>query len=288
MRISLDASGLFLNEHHVQFPVTKETFAEWIGPPDRTVTLKYNTLLTWDALGIYAFSKDQKNIDALAVLLSSPPRYKYQPEHTFQGDITLNGKNFQAQDFVDNKMTLGGVLAYHDLDDDEKTSVSLAFSVPEPEPPKDHSKYVLTPRQGDFIVFKDFNFKLAVVNILMYEKKLITPAFDLYEFADLHRDRKIDIEKEGYAFIAEVTRYFTDLQIDRKFASKITKIVQDGGDEIYGQLLRFWDGEDNTFNIGSADDFDQFPNLKRVSLFGDTSSSVLDALRARGIKVTDS
>lgn len=65
----------------------------------------------------------------------------------------------------------------------------------------------------------------------------------------------------------EVVAYFENYQIEQKYATLISEIDQDGGNEIYGQLVPFWDGEDDRFNIQSVGDAKQFPNLKKVTLF---------------------
>jgi hypothetical protein len=54
------------------------------------------------------------------------------------------------------------------------------------------------------IQFKDFNFKLAVIEVLMYEEEVLEPRFSLHDFAASYTGRRIDIEKEGYAIIPEV------------------------------------------------------------------------------------
>ncbi|GAA4276346.1 DUF6892 domain-containing protein [Aquimarina mytili] len=134
------------------------------------------------------------------------------------------------------------------------------------------------------ITFTDFNFKLAVIQVLMYEKELIKPKFDLYEFVKQHQAREINIEDEGYDFIPEVTAYFENLKIDKNLATEVTEIYQDGGNEIYLELIRFWDGEDAAFDITSAKDAKQFPNLKRVTLF-DASPELEDEFKNLGIEV---
>jgi hypothetical protein len=47
------------------------------------------------------------------------------------------------------------------------------------------------------LIFKDLNFKLAVMQVLMYEKELL-PAFNLDQFVKTYKKRKINIDKEGH------------------------------------------------------------------------------------------
>ena len=135
------------------------------------------------------------------------------------------------------------------------------------------------------VQFKDFNFKLAVIERLMYEQGVLTPRFNVYEFVKRYTARRIDIEEEGYDIIPEVRAYFEQLEIPAELLPLIQEINMDGGDEIYGQLYPFWDGEDEIFAIRSAEDAALLPNLKSVTLFyiypGD--ERILEEFRQRGI-----
>lgn len=79
-----------------------------------------------------------------------------------------------------------------------------------------------------YIEFKDFNFKLVVIQQLMYERELITPKFDAYDFAASYKERAIEIDEEGYEIIPEIKDYFEKLEVDEKYAAEITEIYQDG------------------------------------------------------------
>jgi hypothetical protein len=166
----------------------------------------------------------------------------------------------------------------------EKFDIETFEEVYEPKVKAESDKYNFQKIEGEKIEFKDFNFKLAVIQILMYEKELLLPKFDLYEFVELYDKREIDIEEEGYDFIPEVTEYFKKLEIDQKFAQEITEIIQDGGDDIYLELYRFWDGEDDAFNIKSAEDFKNFKNITKVELFYDEDDSLINELKKMGIE----
>ncbi len=134
------------------------------------------------------------------------------------------------------------------------------------------------------IKFKDLNFKLAVIQELMYNQCLIEPEFDVYEFVESYNKRKIDIDEEGYDPIPEVLKYFEDFEISEELAKNIEELCTDGGDEIYLQVCPFWDGEDDAFNIKIADDAVHFPNLKKVTLFYDEDQSILEKFKSKGIE----
>ena len=77
---------------------------------------------------------------------------------------------------------------------------------------------------SDPVKFKDFNFKLAVIQRLMYEQNVLTPRFDVYEFVKGYTARHIDVEKEGYAVIPEVRRYFEQLEVPAEALPLIQEI----------------------------------------------------------------
>lgn len=132
--------------------------------------------------------------------------------------------------------------------------------------------------------FQDFNFKLAVIQVLMYEDELLQPAFELREFVKAHTARTIDLEEEGYGIIPEAQAFFANLEIPAHLLHGMTAIYQDGGDDIYHQLYPFWDGEDEFFTIKSVTDVALLPNLRKVVLFYDDDERIAKEFTALGIE----
>jgi|LakMenEpi03Aug12_release.lakeMendotaPanAssembly.Ray.scaffolds.fasta_scaffold989774_2 hypothetical protein len=130
--------------------------------------------------------------------------------------------------------------------------------------------------------FTDFNFKLAVIQVLMYEKKVLQPAFDIHNFVRKYTGRKINIEKEGYKIIPEVKKFFEDLEIPSELLNKVEKIYQ-GSNKIYLQLCPFWSGEDELFNITKTEDLRLLPNLKKITLYYDDEKKMVNEFKAKGI-----
>jgi len=132
------------------------------------------------------------------------------------------------------------------------------------------------------VKFKDPNFRIAVLQILMYEQDIF-PAFDVWEFAKTYQKRKIDIEKEGYDVIPEVMDYFNSLIITPEMLESIEEIYQDGGNDIYLNIIPFWDGEDDLFNITQTEDAALLPNLKKITLFYDDAEKMVKAFKKVGL-----
>lgn len=126
--------------------------------------------------------------------------------------------------------------------------------------------------------FQDFNFKLAVINELMYVRGVLD-AFDVAAYAE---EKGFDAEQ--FEIIPEVREYFEGLEVPDELLVDITELAQDGGDEVYLQLCPMWDGEDDMFSIKLAEDVTQLPNLKRITLFYDEDPSILEAFKARGVE----
>jgi hypothetical protein len=131
--------------------------------------------------------------------------------------------------------------------------------------------------------FVDLNFKLAIAQVLMYDMGLLIPKFNIWQFASTYSQRTIDIDEEGYDIIPEALAWFEALTIPAELAAEVTEIYQDGGNEIYMQICPFWSGESDIFNMHSAEDAAQFPNLKKVTLFYGEPSWMLERFSALGI-----
>lgn len=140
--------------------------------------------------------------------------------------------------------------------------------------------------KGNIKFENDFNFKLMVINELMYVDKILVPKFDINEFAQNYKARKIDIEEEGYSPINEAIDYFRNLEIPMDLLIDIRELKSDGGDEIYRQIIPFWDGEDEQFNVKSIADIQYLPNLRATNTMN-FSKELVKELRTNKIKVSN-
>lgn len=137
--------------------------------------------------------------------------------------------------------------------------------------------------------FKDFGFKLAVIDHLMYKSNVLTPQIRAQEFIEqargLEKGAGYDvIEEEGYELLPELKTYFEQLEITDAMVADITELYSDGGDEIYLELIPFWDGEDDAFDVTSAEDVRLLPNLKNATLlFEYPGEELIQAFEAQGV-----
>ncbi|MFK0096523.1 DUF6892 domain-containing protein [Streptomyces sp. NPDC091040] len=138
--------------------------------------------------------------------------------------------------------------------------------------------------------FRDFNFKLIVIDKLMYDDETLTPAFRI---ADCLRAKGID-DPQTYAYdndlaftvLDEARAYFEALEISPELLATVETLDVDGGLQVYQECAPVWDGEDDLFDVGSLDDLDLLPNLRLiegVDNCGIGMSFDTDVLASRGI-----
>lgn len=309
--INFTEAGLVINSTLVSFPLDVEVLKNIFGPP-RVCSFKTEKskisfgsqvassaprrcVYIWDDLGICANSKTGAVAETFSIQLARKHDSELIPtsDANANGKIQISGQMYQELALTKNlagdsfEVPVGAGTSYFSLCDRKIESIEFSQPAPKEMPMQklDVQKYTFKSIEGEKLVFNDFNFKLCVIQILMYEQKLLEPKFNLREFIKL-QDRKIDIDEEGYELIPEVKAYFEQLEIPQALAPNVTEIYLNGGDEIYGNIIPFWDGEDDTFAIESFIDIGQFKNVTEVTAYFDHGKeSQIEELRNRGIVV---
>lgn len=208
----------------------------------------------------------------------------------FEGKILINDENYSNIKWKTNKYNekefkISDFSLYLDGD-----SEFLSIEFPEDLSEEKSRKYELTYLEEPTLKFDNFNFKLCIIQELMYEKNLLLPRFDAYEFAEEYENREIDIDEEGYEPIEEIVDWFKKIEIPVSLASNIEEIIMDGGNEIYTQIIPFWDGEDDFFDVRdiSENEMKQFPNLKRITLLpSEGNNQLIEKLKNYGIEADE-
>ena len=137
----------------------------------------------------------------------------------------------------------------------------------------------------EFLHFDNLNFKLAIIQTLMYDLKLLEPSFDIYDFANQCKDEEIDTE--SYTIIEPALNYFINLPIPKRFASQVETIYMDGGNEVYMNIIPQWDGEDGCFDLNEVTltELRQFPNLKNATILSSNFDKIKEFFDAANIEV---
>jgi len=138
---------------------------------------------------------------------------------------------------------------------------------------------------GGILHFDNLNFKLAIIQVLMYDLQLLKPEFDIYDFADQYKGKKIDTDSD--TIIEPAMNFFKEMKIPKKFAPYVEMIYMDGGNDLYMNIIPQWDGENESFDLNEITlaELQQFPNLKKATIMSSNFDKVKDVFDAEDIEV---
>lgn len=265
----------------ITFPTHLNTLIAILGEPSlREFDQLWN--VAWDDVGIYTSYGSWDNILDIKFLYSNHHQLEFPPKQFFKGRIMVEGLDIQFGDFDQMLLEKNAINQYTYEGETQPYCIAVGMNF-EYKEEISADKYRIKKLTEEKLQFSDFGFKLSIIQELMYNKALLKPKFDLHEFVNWYDKRAIDLEEEGYEPIEEVTQYFRDLEIPKKLAPEITEILQDGGNDIYLNLVRFAEGWEEYWDIEQVGDAKQFPNLKTATLCY-AKENVVDDFNALGIK----
>ena len=139
--------------------------------------------------------------------------------------------------------------------------------------------------ESDILHFDTLNFKLAIIQVLMYDLHLLKPEFDIYDFADHYDGEKIDTDSD--IIIELAMNFFKEMEIPKNFAPYVEMLYMDGGNDVYMNIIPQWDGEDDSFDLNeiTLEELQQFPNLKKANLMSSDFDKVKEVFEAANIAV---
>lgn len=261
-----------------------------------------NSQYVWDELGIQGWMNEEgSQITFFQIIIA--PYERNLPEHIYDGRILIGKKDYREckwkMDLYFSQVIRQGCFELATLlpevlptveEEFQKAAACMASLIEVsylPPKRKKPQKYKLKKQEEPVLVFSHLNFKLAVIQELMYKKELLKPRFNIYEFVEEYTKREIDIEEEGYDPIQEALNWFEALPIPLKLAEEITELQMDGGNEIYHQIIPFWDGEDGFFDVNELEEAEvrQFPNLQHVTLLPGELEQAMQTLKNCGVSV---
>jgi len=323
--VNITKDGVFVDSAIIS-PLTLATLSMAFGEP-RIVSPgendeSKNHILLWDTAGIRGYTKDLDKGDITEVNFlfhddpAWQPRYDktvFHPRAVFSGKFLIGGK--PSLEKIPEKALCKAYMFLETRQGNWKITFRLTEAVEARiQTVKDNAAEIIrnaqipfswayvsynAPRvstgkfkhkkpEGEVLVFPNFNFKLAVVQELMYNQHLIAPAFDVYDFAKDYIKREIDVDSEGHEIIPEVKKWFKDLAVPANLAQKVESLYLDGGNDIYMQICPLWDGEDGIFDITAitSEELAQFPNLRRIENPGIAlSQKASKLLEAKGVEI---
>lgn len=138
--------------------------------------------------------------------------------------------------------------------------------------------------EGDILHFDTLNFKLAIIQVLMYDLHLLKPEFDLYDFAEQYQGEKIDTDSD--TIIEPALNFFKEMEIPKNLAPCVEMLYMDGGNDLYMNIIPQWDGEDDSFDLNEITlaELQQFPNLKKATLMSSDFNKVKEVFDALNIE----
>lgn len=131
--------------------------------------------------------------------------------------------------------------------------------------------------RGEPLEFDNLNFKLAIIQNLMYEQDVLKPKYMLGPtYFQIYNDvKEVSDEvalKRLKSYIDEGERYFQNLEIPSGLARKVTYLECNVDTAIYFHINPQWDDYKQYFDDGhrydvtaiSEDELSQFPNLEYI------------------------
>lgn len=253
----------------------------------------------WDEIG-FSVSKFRFENKITSMIIYLDFQDGNRNKSIFDGEIIIGNKEYlkckwKEDDEATQYLKIGSFELYtlmkdklSIVDEDYKELAELMSSRIEIKfnPPRKLVKYKFHPIDEPELKFSDFNFKLAVIQRLMYEKEVLLPKFDVEEFAEEYPKREIDTLEEGDEPIKEVVNWFKKLQIPVSLADEVDEIHMDGGNDIYLQIIPYWDGEDDYFDLKkvTSEDLAQFKNLKKMTVMSRKYKQIAKVLEENGIE----
>ena len=297
-----------INGHLLEFPFSYDELKAELGDARVCFNERYkDTDYVYDELGIVfngspaylnnlkkkkAFKDNEHIIIALTLYVTGKQVYGFKdtkPEKQYEGTLTFFGRNIPQDkmwrspggygyhpDIVneERKTVLNNVSA--SLYSDDKgpvydgdriaADVNITFK---PERPRSSENFSIVIPDEECLVFDTFNFKLAVINELMYNQLVLKPYFDIYDYMAF---KKAHWNLETDKNIKAAVSYFKELPVPARLAGLVTTIEMDGSDEIYTQIAPEWDGRDDRFDFHKLTEKEirQFRDLKKMTVFGNS------------------
>ena len=154
-----------------------------------------------------------------------------------------------------------------------------------PEVKHERESYKLKETDEELLHFDNINFKLTIIQVLMYDLEVLKPVFNIFDFAE--EASELNIDTESMEIIQPALDYMINLPIPKKYAEQVQEIDMDGGNEIYMNLIPQWDGEDDSFDLNevSLKELQQFPNLKQATIISSNFEHVKKMFDKQGVQV---
>lgn len=130
-------------------------------------------------------------------------------------------------------------------------------------------------------LFKDFNFKLVVINSLLDKETSFGEELERLENEYNEENEDFEIDEMN----TSILEFLQELTLTQEDLNEVTELVFDGGEDIYFMIYPDWDGEDDIFDVTSVEGIEKLNNLSEVIYVSMASEDVINEIEAMGIEV---
>ena len=308
LEINLHNNSMIINGTSLSFPLSLKDIEAVLGKPDRVVK-KENKFIKYiyDKAGIvfeHSFSInnhlkkcktyiDEDHLISTVFLyygdvVKSMTGEKELPKQPCQAVVLSDGKSpyffsdrHRVGDFNLILWTPYGT-NFNGIPETITDTLSISYF---PEIKRERESYKLETTDEEVLHFDNITFKLAIIQVLMYDLEVLKPIFNIFDFAE--EASELNIDTESMEIIQPALEYMMNLPIPKKYAEQVQEIYMDGGNEIYMNLIPQWDGEDETFDLNevSLKELQQFPNLKQATIISSNFEHVKKTFDKQGGQV---
>ena len=308
LEIDLQNNSMIINGTILAFPLSLKDIEVVLGKPDRVVK-KENKFIKYiyDKAGIvfeHSFSinnhlkkcktyiDEEHLITELCLYFGEKVKPMWDEEelplNPCKTLITCNGK---SPYFISDRQRVGDFnlilwttygTNFNGIPETITDTLSISYF---PEIKHERESYKLKTTDGEVLHFDNINFKLAIIQVLMYDLEVLKPIFNIFDFAE--EASELNIDTESMEIIQPALEYMMNLPIPKKYAEQVQEIYMDGGNEIYMNLIPQWDGEDDGFDLNevSLKELQQFPNLKQATIISSNFEHVKEIFDMQGVQV---
>ena len=308
LEINLHNNSMIINGTSLSFPLSLKDIEAILGKPDQVVK-KENKFIKYiyDNAGIvfeHSFSiknhlkKSKTYIDEEHLIstvflyygdvVKSMTGEKELPKQPCQAVVLSDGKSpyffsdrHRVGDFNLILWTPYGT-NFNGIAETITDTLSISYF---PEIKNERESYKLKETDEEVLHFENINFKLAIIQVLMYDLEVLKPVFNIFDFAEEFSE--LDIDTESMEIIQPALDHFEKLQIPKEYAQHVQEIYMDGGNEIYLNLIPQWDGEGDSFDLNevSLKELRQFSNLKQATIISSNFEHVKKTFDKQGVQV---
>ena len=308
LEINLNNNSMIINGTSLAFPLSLKDIEAVLGKPDQVVK-KENKFIKYiyDKAGIvfeHSFSiknhlkKSKTYIDEEHLIstvflyygdvVKSMTGEKELPKQPCQAVVLSDGK---SPYFFSDRQRVGDFnlilwtpygTNFNGIAETITDTLSISYF---PEVKHERESYKLKETDEEVLRFDNINFKLAIIQVLMYDLEVLKPVFNIFDFAE--EVIELNIDTESMEIIQPALDYMINLPIPKKYAEQVQEIYMDGGNEIYLNLISQWDGEDDGFDLNevSLKELQQFPNLKQATIISSNFEHVKKTFDKQGVQV---